>query len=314
ARTKPARWPSSKSLKKLSCALCCGTRSNAVGLQTSELVELRTTTTGAAARVLNLMEDYLQTEWSDLEVWITSITEQWAAISVQGPRARDVLSSVCPDHDWSAEALPHMGVTESEIRSVPVRVFRVSFTGELGFEINIPNGYGFSLWEELVEAANNVGGGVYGTDTMHVLRAEKGYIVVGQETDGTMVPDDVGLNWLVGKNKPDFVGKRSLTRVGMQREDRPQLVGLLTEQTQIVLQEGAQTTADSNPKLGGPALGFVSSAYYSAHLERSIALAMVAGGRTRIGENLFVPMPEQSIAVEVVAPLFFDPQGERLNG
>ncbi len=273
-----------------------------------------TTTTGAAARVLNLMEDYLQTEWPDLEVWLTSITEQWAAIAIQGPRAREVLTSVCPDHEWDAAALPHMGVTECDLRAVPARVFRVSFTGELGFEINVANGYGLSLWEELVDAANNLEGCVYGTDTMHVLRAEKGYIVVGQETDGTMVPDDVGLSWLVGKNKPDFVGKRSLSRAGMQRTDRPQLVGLLTEQTQTVLEEGAQITAASNPPPGSAALGFVSSAYYSPSLDRSIALAMVSGGRARIGEHLFIPMPEQSIAVEVVAPVFFDPQGARLNG
>ncbi len=273
-----------------------------------------TTTTGAAAPVLNLMEDYLQTEWPELDVWLTSITEQWATIAVQGPRAREVLGDVCPELDLDHTAFPHMSVIECELQGVPARIFRVSFTGELGFEINIPTGYGLSLWEAFSEAANTAGGCVYGTDTMHALRAEKGYIIVGQETDGTMVPDDVGLAWVIGKNKLDFVGKRSLDRVGQRRSDRPQLVGLLTESPKTVLEEGAQVTADSNPPAGTAALGFVSSAYYSATLDRSIALAMVAGGRARIGERLFIPMPDQSIAVEVVAPVFFDAPGDRLNG
>ena len=273
-----------------------------------------TTTTGAAAQVLNLMEDYLQTEWPDLDVWLTSITEQWATVAVQGPRAREVLGSVCPELNLGASSLPHMGVVECELEGIPARLFRVSFTGELGFEINVPSGYGLSLWEALSDAAHEVGGCVYGTDPMHALRAEKGFIIVGQETDGTMVPDDVGLEWVIGKNKTDFVGKRSLDRAGQRRTDRPQLVGLLTESPQIVLEEGAQLTADANPLPGTPALGFVSSSYYSATLDRSIALAMVAGGRARIGQRLFVPMPEQSLAVHVVAPVFVDAQGERLNG
>ena len=273
-----------------------------------------TTTTGAAAQVLNLMEDYLQTEWPDLDVWLTSITEQWATIAVQGPRAREVLGGACPELELDDASFPHMSVVECELQGIPARIFRVSFTGELGFEINVPSGYGLSLWEALSDAANEAGGCVYGTGTMHALRAEKGYIIVGQETDGTMVPDDVGLNWVIGKNKADFVGKRSLERSGQQRSDRPQLVGLLTESPKIVLEEGAQVTADSNPPPGTSALGFVSSAYYSATLDRSIALAMVNGGRARIGERLFVPMPEQSIAVDVVAPVFVDAQGERLNG
>jgi sarcosine oxidase subunit alpha len=273
-----------------------------------------TTTTGGAARVLDLMEDYAQTEWPELAVWLTSITEQWTAIALQGPLSRDLLTRLCPELDLGDAAMPHMSVTEQAILGMAARIFRISFSGELGFEINIPSGYGLALWEALVEAAEAVDGCAYGTDTMHALRAEKGYIVVGQETDGTMVPADVGLSWLVGKNKTDFVGKRSLERSGMQRTDRPQLVGLLSESPEIVLEEGAQLTAGAEPLAATPALGFVSSAYYSATLDRSIALAMVAGGRARHGERLYVPMPDATLAVEVVSPIFFDRKGKRLDG
>jgi sarcosine oxidase subunit alpha len=148
---------------------------------------------------------------------------------------------------------------------------------------------------------------------MHVLRAEKGYIIVGQETDGTVTPHDLGLDWAIGKAKPDFVGKRSLTRVDLVKPDRQQLVGLLTVDSQIVLEEGAQVTLAANPPPGTSALGHVTSAYHSATLGHSIALAMVASGRARIGEVLHVPMPNGAIAVRVCEPIFYDKDGSRLN-
>jgi sarcosine oxidase, subunit alpha len=186
-----------------------------------------TTTTGGAARVLAMMEDYLQTEWSDLDVWLTSTTEQWAVIAVQGPNARKVLAPLVQDIDLSRAAMPHMSVREGLICGVPTRLFRVSFTGELGFEVNVPAGYGRAVWEAIMAEGKAFGITPYGTETMHVLRAEKGYIIVGQETDGTVTPDDAGLGWAIGKAKRDFVGKRSLVRPAMARSDRKQLVGLL---------------------------------------------------------------------------------------
>jgi len=174
-----------------------------------------TTTTGGAARVLNLMEDYRQTEWPDLKVWLTSTTEQWAVIAVQGPRAREVLEPLVSGIDLSSGALPHMAVAHGRICGVPLLLFRVSFTGELGFEINVPPDYGAAVWEAVRAAGACCGITPYGTEAMHVLRAEKGYIIVGQETDGTATPDDVGLSWAIGRTKPDFVGKRSLTRPAM---------------------------------------------------------------------------------------------------
>jgi sarcosine oxidase, subunit alpha len=273
-----------------------------------------TTTTGGAARVLAMMEDYRQTEWPDLDVWLTSATEQWAVIAVQGPRARDVIAPLVEGLDISREAFPHMSVGDARVAGVKARLFRVSFTGELGFEINVPADYGRAVWEAVYAAGAAHGITPYGTETMHVLRAEKGYIIVGQETDGTATPDDAGVGWAIGKTKPDFVGKRSLARASMSAPDRKQLVGLLTADPKTVLEEGAQVTDD--PTLQPPMrpIGHVTSSYASATLGHSIALAMVRGGRARIGSTLYVPTPGgPPIAVKVTQPIFYDPQGARLD-
>jgi sarcosine oxidase subunit alpha len=278
-----------------------------------------TTTTGGAPRVLNHMEDYLQTEFPELQVWLTSTTEQWAVIAVQGPNARKVIEPLVSGIDLSREAMPHMSVREGRICGVPTRLFRVSFTGELGFEINVPSGHAHDVWEQVFAAGEPFGITPYGTETMHVLRAEKGFIIVGQETDGTAIPDDVGLGWAVGKTKKDFVGKRSLARAAMQSPDRKQLVGLLTEDPAIVLEEGAQIVeaAGAAPVAGTPrpepSLGHVTSSYDSAALGRSIALAMVKRGRARIGETLYVPMPDRRIPVTLVEPVFYDRANERID-
>jgi len=273
-----------------------------------------TTTTGGAARVLGMMEDYLQTEWSDLNVWLTSTTEQWAVIAVQGPRARDVIAPLVEGIDLGAEAFPHMAIREGTIAGVPTRLFRVSFTGELGFEINVPASEGRKVWEAIYAAGQPCAITPYGTETMHVLRAEKGFIIVGQDTDGTMTPYDMGLDWAVGKKKPDFVGKRSLARPEMSREGRKQFIGLLTENPQDLLEEGAQVVTDPNAPIPVPMIGHVTSSYHSATLGRSIALAVIADGRARIGQTIYVPMPGKVIRAQVTAPMFYDAEGSRLNG
>ncbi len=285
-----------------------------------------TTTTGGAARVLALMEDYLQTEWRDLTVWLTSTTEQWAVIALQGPQSRRALQGLVEDIDLSPAALPHMSVARGRICGVPALLFRVSFTGELGFEVNVPADYALDVWESICEAGAPFGITPYGTEAMHVLRAEKGYIIVGQETDGTVTPDDVGLGWAIGRNKPDFVGKRSLARPAMSATDRKQLVGLLTADPRLVLEEGSQVMAPEQPHAPARQLqqsgtserrrsiGHVTSSYYSPALERSIALALVAGGRARMGQTLSVPASDGEVPVTVSASVFYDPKGERLNG
>ncbi|MDE2435961.1 MAG: (2Fe-2S)-binding protein [Sphingomonadales bacterium] len=273
-----------------------------------------TTTTGGAARVLNMMEDYLQTEWPDLDVWLTSTTEQYAVIALQGPKAREVIAPLVSGIDLSSESFPHMAVREGTICGVPTRLFRVSFTGELGFEINVPAAFGRYVWEQVWAAGQAHGITPYGTETMHVLRAEKGYIIVGQDTDGTVTPYDAALDWAVGKKKADFVGKRSLARPDIVAPGRKQLVGLLTDDPAEVLEEGAQIVADPRQPIPMKMIGHVTSSYWSATLGRSVALALVQGGHERMGETLHVPMPGKTIAAKVSGMVFHDPDGSRLNG
>ncbi|WP_075219559.1 sarcosine oxidase subunit alpha family protein [Acuticoccus yangtzensis] len=273
-----------------------------------------TTTTGGAPRVLATMEDYLQTEWPDLKVWLTSTTEEWATIAINGPKAREILKPFIKDADISAEAFPHMSMLECSFAGVPCRLFRVSFTGELGFEVNVGAAEGRKVWELIVGAGEKVGACVYGTETMHVLRAEKGYIIVGQETDGTVTPQDAGLSWALGKTKADFVGMRALKRPDMAKADRKQLVGLFTEDPGTVLEEGAQIVEGPDEPLPMTMLGHVTSSYMSATLGRSIAMAVVSGGHARMGETLYVPMDDGVIAATVTSTVFFDPEGARLNG
>ena len=272
-----------------------------------------TTTTGGAARVLNMMEDYLQTEWPDLQVWLTSTTEQWAVIALNGPNARQVLSGLVDDIDLSADAFPHMAIREGHICGVPTRLFRVSFTGELGFEVNVPAAYGRALWEKLIAAGAELGITPYGTETMHILRAEKGFIIVGQDTDGTVTPHDAGLGWAVGKKKPDFVGKRSLARADLIAAGRKQLVGLLTEDPSEVLEEGAQIVFDPAQAIPMTMVGHVTSSYWSEAQGRSIALALIAGGCERMGETVHLPMSGKVHRAVICNPVFYDPEGARLN-
>jgi sarcosine oxidase subunit alpha len=273
-----------------------------------------TTTTGGAPRVLAMMEDYRQTEWPDLKVWLTSTTEQWAVIAVQGPRSRSVLESLVEGVDIGAAAMPHMNVDRGSICGIPMMLFRVSFTGELGFEVNVPADFGAAVWETIYASGQRHGMVEYGTEAMHVLRAEKGYIIVGQDTDGTVTPDDAGLRWAIGKTKQDFVGKRSLARASMQDPNRKQLVGLRPRNTGVVLDEGAQVAAKAGQQPPMELIGHVTSSYASSVLGYPIALALVAGGRAKMGQTLYVPMPGGDLEVEVTSPVFYDPTGARING
>ena len=272
-----------------------------------------TTTTGGAPRVLALMEDYLQTEWPDLQVWLTSTTEQWAVLAVQGPRARDVLAPLVDGLDIGPDAMPHMSVQAGAIGGVPMRLFRVSFTGELGFEVNVPSGHAEAVWEAVHGRVAALGGCLYGTEAMHVLRAEKGYVIVGQDSDGTATLDDLGLAWAVGRAKRDFVGKRSLSRPDMDAPNRRQLVGLLTADPAFVLDEGSQVTEHAAAPSGTRSLGHVTSSYGETTLGHSIALAMVERGRARLGDTLHVQLERGAMPVRIVPPVFLDPEGARLN-
>lgn len=273
-----------------------------------------TTTTGGAARVMGWLEEWLQTEWPDLRVYCTSVTEQWAVASLSGPKARDLLNELT-DMDLDSDSFPFMAMKEGEVAGVPARVYRISFTGELAFEINVPARYGLHLWSTLMEQGAKYDICPYGTETMHVLRAEKGFIIVGQDTDGTCTPMDVGMDWIVSKKKPDFIGKRSFTRSDTARTGRKQLVGLLPENPDFVLQEGAHIVGELNSKPPMQAIGHVTSSYMSPNLGRSFALALVRDGMNRHGETLHVPLMDGTVQrVTITDSVFFDKEGERVRG
>jgi len=284
---------------------------------TSRLAEhhyLMTTTTGNAARVLTSLESWLQTEWPELKVYTNSVTEQYATASLCGPNARALMSELTEGIDLSPEDFPFMSWKAGKVAGIPARVFRISFTGELSYEINVPASYGMALWTALMTAGAKYGLTPYGTETMHVLRAEKGYIIVGQDTDGTVTPQDLGMDWIVSKKK-DFLGRRSFARPDTLRGDRKQLVGLLSDDPKTVLPEGGQIVIELNAKPPVQMIGHVTSSYWSATLDRSIALALVRGGRDRMGEQVHVPfLNGGSASATITDTVFYDKDGARLHG
>ncbi|NEC85536.1 sarcosine oxidase subunit delta family protein [Streptomyces sp. SID12501] len=276
---------------------------------------LVTTTTGNAAAVLDWMEEWSQTEWPDLRVHCTSVTEQWATVALVGPRSRDVLGSLAPQLAVDNADFPFMAWRETSVAGIDARVCRISFSGELAYEINVSPWEARALWEALYEAGAPYGITPYGTETMHVLRAEKGYPIIGQDTDGTVTPQDLGMSWVVSKKKPDFIGKRSYARADAVRPDRKHLVGLLPDDPGTFLPEGTQLIADSElPAPPVPMLGHVTSSYRSAALGRTFALALIKGGRERVGERLYAPVGDRLVPVTVASPVLYDPEGARRDG
>jgi sarcosine oxidase subunit alpha len=272
------------------------------------------TTTGGAAGVLAWMERWLQTEWPEMEVFLTSVTDHWATAAVVGPKSRDVVAAVCEGIDFSAAAFPFMASKTGTIGDIECRVNRISFSGELAYEVNIPANHGRFMWEQLMQAGEQFDITPYGTETMHVLRAEKGYVIVGQDTDGSVTVEDLGLGWALSKTKDDFIGKRSLSRPDTVRKDRKQLVGLVTEDPQTVIPEGAQLVNDPKAPMPVPMVGHVSSSYFSACCGYSIALALVKGGHHRMGETVYAPLSNgRVIKAEITDPVFYDKEGAQQN-
>ena len=273
-----------------------------------------TTTTGGAARVMNWIEEWLQTEFPTWEVYATSVTEQWSVASISGPRARDLLQKICHD-DISAENFPFMSYKDCRVADLDARVFRISFTGELSFEINVKARDGATLWERLIEAGKEFNLCLYGTEAMHVLRAEKGYIIVGQDTDGTITPHDLGMSNMVSKTKDFFLGDRSLSREDTQRDKRKQLVGFIPETQDFVPQEGAHIVEDVLDKPPMHMLGYITSSYFSSNLGHSFGLALLEDGRNRIGQKLSVPViNEKTQTILITDPCFYDKNGSKLHG
>ncbi|WP_165670388.1 sarcosine oxidase subunit alpha [Metapseudomonas otitidis] len=275
---------------------------------------IMTTTTGGAARVMEWLELYHQTEWPEMKVYFTSVTDHWATMTLSGPNSRKLLAEVT-DIDLDKDAFPFMSWKEGKVGGVPARVFRISFTGELSYEVNVQADYALGVWKQLIEAGKKYNLTPYGTETMHVLRAEKGFIIVGQDTDGSVTPDDLGMGWCVGRNKPfSWIGWRGMNREDCLREDRKQLVGLKPLDPNKVLPEGAQLVFDPKQAIPMTMVGHVTSSYMSASLGYPFALAMVKGGLKRMGERVFAPLADGSvIEAEICSSVFYDPKGDRQN-
>ena len=284
-----------------------------VVVRMSEDTWLCHTTTGGAEHIHAHMEDWLQCEWWDWKVYVANVTEQYAQIAVVGPNARKLLEKL-GGMDVSAEALPFMQYRAGKIGDFDARVFRISFSGELSYEIAVPAGQGAAFWGALMAAGAEFGIMPYGTETLHILRAEKGFIMIGDETDGTVIPQDLNLNWALSKKKEDYLGKRAHTRSHMADPDRWKLVGLETVDGSV-LPDGAYAIADGENANGQRnTQGRVTSTYYSANLGRGIAMGLVHKGPERMGEVIhFNTVAGGTIAAKIVDPVFYDKEGAKQN-
>jgi len=277
---------------------------------------LMTTTTGGAAKVLDWLEEWLQTEWPHLEVYCTSVTEQISTVAIVGPKSRELMSRLAPALDVTNESFAFMENKHADVAGVPARIARISFSGELAYEINVPAVYGLHIWESVMAQGADLNITPYGTETMHVLRAEKGFVIVGQETDGTQTPQDLDMDWIVSKKKDDFIGKRSFSRADTAREGRHQLVGIMADDGTYVIPEGAYLVAGADANTPPPVkhIGYITSSYDSAALGRSFALALVANGLARKGEKIAIPMADRVVTGVITDSVFVDKENTRRDG
>jgi sarcosine oxidase subunit alpha len=278
------------------------------------------TTTGGADRIHGHMEDWLQCEWWDWKVYTANVTEQWAQVAVVGPKAREVLQALGGDMDLSQDALPFMGWAEGRLGEFDARVFRISFSGELSFEVAVPASQGLAFWDALKAAGEPHGITPYGTEALHVMRAEKGFIMIGDETDGTVIPQDLGLDWAISKKKDDYLGKRAQERSHMTDPGRWKLVGLETLDGSV-LPDGAYAIAEGENANGQRNTeGRVTSTYYSPTLCKGIAMGLVLNGPDRMGEEIEFARTSRdpngalhTVRARIVSPVFYDPEGEKQN-
>jgi len=272
-----------------------------------------TTTTAQAANVLSHLEYYLQIVWPELNVNVVSTTEQWAGAALAGPKSRDVLSKLFPNLDVSNEALPFMGYIEGDLFGVPARIFRISFSGELAYEINVQSDNGMFMWEKMMEIGKDYGIQPYGTEALSTLRIEMGH-VAGPELDGRTIPYDVSLDGMVSKKK-DFIGKRSLSKIAFNQSDRQKIVGLIPTDRKTSIPEGSHLVVDQNAKLPNPKLGHVSSSCWSVENNNPFSLAILKDGKNMIGKKLFAvsPLKNKSIEVEVISSHYVDHEGKRVR-
>jgi len=272
-----------------------------------------TTTTAQAANVLSHLEYYLQVVWPDLNVNVVSTTEQWAGAAIAGPKSRDLLKLMFPEIDVTNEGLPFMGFKEAKLFNVPSRIFRISFSGELAYEVNTPSNYGNFMWEKIIELGQKFNIQPYGTEALSTLRIEMGH-VAGSELDGRTIPYDNGLDGLISKKK-DFIGKRSLSRKAFIAEDRQTVVGVVPIDKKTSIPEGSHLVKDAKAKLPIKKLGHVSASCWSVEYNNPFSLAILKDGKKMIGKTLYAmsPLKDKTIPVEIVSSHYVDPKGERVR-
>ena len=272
-----------------------------------------TTTTAQAANVLSHLEYYLQLVWPELDVNVVSTTEQWAGAAIAGPKSRDLLQKLFPDTDVSNEGLPFMGFVEANLFGVNARIFRISFSGELAYEVNVESDNGNFMWEKIIEIGKDFDLQPYGTEALSTLRIEMGH-VAGSELDGRTIPYDTGLDGLVSKKK-DFIGKRSLLKKAYNEKDRQRIVGVVPLDKKTSIPEGSHLVKDPKGKLPNPKLGHISASCWSVEHNNPFSLAILKDGKNMIGSKLYAmsPLKNKTIAVEIVSSHYVDPKGERVR-
>ena len=272
-----------------------------------------TTTTAQAANVLSHLEYYLQLVWPELNVNVVSSTEQWAGAAIAGPKSRDVLKKLFPDLDVSNEGLPFMGYMEGKLFGVDAKIYRISFSGELAYEVNVESDNGNFMWEKIIEVGKEFNIQPYGTEALSTLRIEMGH-VAGSELDGRTIPYDNSLEGLVSKKK-DFIGKRSLTKKAFTASDRQKIVGVVPLDKKTSIPEGSYIVKDAKAKLPNPKLGHVSASCWSVEYDNPFSLAIIKDGKNMIGQKLYAlsPLKNKTIPVEIVSSHYVDPKGERVR-
>ena len=271
---------------------------------------LMSTSTGHADEVYRHIEHFLQMERPSWQVHITPVTSQWSNATICGPKARLLMQALGTDIDLSNEAFPFMALRQGQVAGFPARVCRVSFTGELSYEINVYPRYALSLWKKIIDTGQAFDIAPIGSEANHVLRVEKGFLSLGHEADGTIDAFDLGMGWIMSKTKTDFIGKRAVDIRRQSEVVRRQLVGLYIDDTNRLVTEGAPITANGDRV---PSQGLVTACVHSVVHNRSIALALLTNGRKRHGEKAHIRLKGESVSAEIVSPCFYDPQGERLR-
>ena len=272
-----------------------------------------TTTTAQAANVLTHLEYYLQVVWPELSVNVLSTTEQWAGIALAGPNSRNLLGKLFPKTNVSNESIPFMGFKESQLFGIPARIFRISFSGELAYEINVESGYGVFIWEKMMEVGKEMNIEPYGTEALSTLRIEMGH-VAGSEIDGRAISSDLSLEGMLSKKK-DFIGKRSLNREAFINPSREKIVGVIPLDKKTMIPEGSHLVSDSKATLPNPKLGHISASCWSVEYNNPFSLAILKDGKNKIGEKLYAlsPLKNKNIPVEIVSSHYVDPKGERVR-